>query len=234
MIKIAICDDERVTSEGLAHIIREYNFNTEIEIDVFVTGTEMMNSIYSDEYYDIVFLDIKLGTESGIEYARYIKEYNSNIIIIFISNFFTYFRQMSECEPFAFIEKPFKYEKDKIFKTLDRAVRRLERLKNKIYSFEYKCEKYNVDLNDVLYFESRLRIIVVHTTKQELQFYGKLDEVQKEIEDITDMFVRINKSCYVNFNRIKKFTKANVVIEKQTIPVSRNYTNEFMNKVYDF
>ena len=234
MIKIAICDDEKLSCEGLRYILKEYNFNTEVEINIFTTGSEMMRSMNSNGGFDIVFLDIELGEESGIEYGKKLKEYNSSAILIFISGFLTYFRDMSECEPFAFIEKPFANEKDKIFSTLDRAIKRMNRLKNKIFSFEYKGEKYNVDLKDVLYFESRLRIIVIHTAKQELQFYGKLDEIQKEIEDVTDLFVRVNKSCYVNLNKIQKFTKTNVVVGKQTIPVSRKYTSEFMSKMYDF
>lgn len=234
MIRIAICDDEKISSEGLTYIIREYNFNTEVEINIFTTGSDLIKNMNSNGGFDIVFMDIELGEESGIEYAKKLKEYNSGTILIFISGFLTYFRDMSECEPFAFIEKPFVNEKDKIFSTLDRAIKRMNRLKNKIYSFEFKGEKYNVDLNEVLYFESQRRIIIVHTVNQEFQFYGKLDGVQKEVEDITDLFVRVNKSCYVNLNKIQKFTKANVVIGNQTIPVSRKYTSEFMSKMYDF
>lgn len=234
MIKIAICDDEKLSCEGLRYILKEYNFNTEVEINIFTTGSDLIRNMNSNGGFDIVFMDIELGEESGIEYGKKLKEYNSGTILIFISGFLTYFRDMSESEPFAFIEKPFVNEKDKIFQTLDRAIKRMNRLKNKIYSFEYKGEKYNIDLNEVLYFESRHRIIVLHAERENYEFYDKLDNVQNAIDGITDAFARPNKSCYVNLNKIEKHTSSNITIKNQVIPISRKYAKEFMDKIFDF
>lgn len=234
MIKIAICDDEKLSCEGLRYILKEYNFNTEVEINIFTTGSDLIRNMNSNGGFDIVFMDIELGEESGIEYGKKLKEYNSSAILIFISGFLTYFRDMSESEPFAFIEKPFVNEKDKIFSTLDRAIKRMNRLKNKIYSFEYKGEKYNIDLNEVLYFESRHRIIVLHAERENYEFYDKLDNVQNATDGITDAFARPNKSCYVNLNKIEKHTSSNITIKNEVIPISRKYAKEFMSKIFDF
>lgn len=229
-MKIAICDDDIISCKWFRKIIREYS--TEAEISIFTSGTELMESVSSTGGFDIVFLDIEIGDESGIDIGKKLKEYNSRIILIFISGFFTYFRDMTECEPFAFIEKP--VMKEEVFKTLDRAFRRLDKIKNRVFSFEYKGERYNINLDEVLYFESQLRLIIIHIVDRELQFYGKLDDVQKEIEDVTDLFVRVNKSCYVNFKKIEKYTKTNVKIGSEKIPISRKYVSEFLSKISGF
>lgn len=232
MIKIAVCDDSDLNCEALERILREHDFETELEIDLFASGEDLMKSITKD--YNIVFLDIELNeAKTGVDYGKKIKERNQNTILIFISAFVTYFRELAECEPFAFIDKPFNQEREKIHKTLDRAVKRL---KSKTFSFDFRSHNYNIALDDVVYFESCRRVILVHMEEQELQFYGKLDDVQKEIEEITNMFARANKGCYLNVSKIKTFTKSNVTMEgrSELIHITRKYSKEFMDKIFDY
>lgn len=210
----------------------EYHFETEVEIDLFISGKELIKNITKD--YNIVFLDIELDEDkTGVDYAKKIKERNQNTILIFISAFVTYFRELAECEPFAFIDKPFNKEVKKIYETMDRAVKRL---KSKTFSFDFKGYNYNIALEDVVYFESRYRVILVHMEEKELRFYGKLDDVQKEIERITHMFARANKGCYLNVSKIKTFTKSNVTMEgrSELIHITRKYSKEFMDKIFDY
>lgn len=232
MVKIAICDDNVTNCEALERILLEYHFETEVEIDLFISGKELIKNITKD--YNIVFLDIELDEDkTGVDYAKKIKERNQNTILIFISAFVTYFRELAECEPFAFIDKPFNKEVKKIYETMDRAVKRL---KSKTFSFDFKGYNYNIALEDVVYFESRYRVILVHMEEKELRFYGKLDDVQKEIERITHMFARANKGCYLNVSKIKTFTKSNVTMEgrSELIHITRKYSKEFMDKIFDY
>lgn len=228
-MKIAVCDDEVINGMVLSKISKEYC--RDAKVDIFTAGVELLASSKVVRY-DIVFLDIEIGEESGIEIGKKLKEHNPRVILIFISGFFIYFREMAECEPFAFIEKPI--EKEEVFKNLDRAFQRLEKIRNKIFAFEFKGEKYNINLEEVLYFESQLRVIIIHMVNRELRFYGKLDDVQKEIQDITDMFARANKSCYVNLKKIEKYTRSNVMIGREKIPVSRKYVEEFSRRISEF
>lgn len=232
MIKIAICDDIRANCEALELIVKEYDFETEVEVSVFTSGEELVKHISAG--FNIVFLDIELKeNRTGVDYGKVIKEHNPNTILIFISAFATYFRQLVECEPFAFIDKPFVKEKEKIHKTLGRAIKRL---KSKTFSFDFQGRNYCISLDDVIYFESRYRVILVHMEEKELRFYGKLDDVQKEIERITHMFARANKGCYLNVSKIKTFTKSNVTMEgrSELIHITRKYSKEFMDKIFDY
>lgn len=232
MIRIAICDDDILNCEGLEKILLEYHFEAEVKIDLFTSGEELMKNLAKE--YNIVFMDIELdGEKTGVDYAKKIKERNQNTILIFISAFVTYFRELAECEPFAFIDKPFSWEQEKINETMNRAVRRL---KSKTFSFDFQGRNYCIPLDDVIYFESRYRVILVHMEEKELRFYGKLDDVQKEIERITHMFARANKGCYLNVSKIKTFTKSNVTMEgrSELIHITRKYSKEFMDKIFDY
>lgn len=234
-MKIAVCDDIVEWTRTLLNLLKQYNFETETEIDTYITGEELIKNIHTSPAaaYDIVFLDIELENNSfGIDYGKKIKDNNVNTILIYISCHLGYFREMTQSEPFDFIEKPF--TKEKVFKVLDRAMKRIDKLKPKNFAFEYCNEKYYINLNDILYFESRHRIITIHTEGRVYEFYDKLDNVQNKVDSMTDMFARPNKSCYVNLDKIEKYSSKNVTIKNEIIPVSRKYASKFMSKIFDF
>lgn len=60
-------------------------------------------------------------------------------------------------------------------------------------------ETARVDTHDILYIETELRIVIVYTISREYRFYGKLDDVQKYLND---NFYRCHKSCIINLENI--------------------------------
>ena len=87
MYQIAICDDEKIFTDKLAHMIKQYSnaHHHVIDLHLFQQAADFIQS--SLESYDIVFLDVRFGEISGIEVAKALRAKNENAILIFCIRF---------------------------------------------------------------------------------------------------------------------------------------------------
>lgn len=76
MLKIAICDDEKVFAEKLASVVSKYLKEKQIifEIDIYLSGKEFINIGADITKYKIVFLDVNMEEVDGIETARKLRQ----------------------------------------------------------------------------------------------------------------------------------------------------------------
>lgn len=100
------------------------------------------------------------------------------------------------------------------------------------FKYSYNGGEFKIYLDNILYFESEHRVINMHTADGRIiRFYKKLDDVQKEIDNFCDFFIRISKSVYVNymFSDFKGYKV--ITIDGRVIKVTRNYRENFKKKM---
>lgn len=100
------------------------------------------------------------------------------------------------------------------------------------FKYSYNGGEFKIYLDNILYFESEHRVINMHTADGRIiRFYKKLDDVQKEIDNFCDFFIRISKSVYVNymFSDFKGYKV--IIIDGRVIKVTRNYRENFKKKM---
>lgn len=92
------------------------------------------------------------------------------------------------------------------------------------FSVKNKDVQMKIDYDTISYFESRQRIVVLHTTKQVIEFYAKLTDVCALLP--ASDFIRCHQSYIVNMSRIKELDKVNrcfVMMSGVTIDISKSY-----------
>ena len=119
-MKIAVCDDSKEICMKITELIRERD--RRLEISVFSCGEALLNS---DEYFDIILLDIEMKKLSGIDTAKKLRGLEENggrkAIVIFITAFREYMEQAFDVSAFNYITKPI-YE-ERFFRIFDAAVK---------------------------------------------------------------------------------------------------------------
>ncbi|MDF2888578.1 MAG: Response regulator of the LytR/AlgR family [Lacrimispora sp.] len=175
MLRIAICDDDILFTGMLEKLIREEALANgfDIEIDVFFDGSMLTKYVHLGNLFDLIFLDIEMSQENGIVAARHIRETDKTALLIYISGYEQYLKELFEVEPFRFLSKPLDTEKfSRYFKEA------YERISdnNVYFQFNFNKEIKKVALKDVIYFESRNRIVFIYLKDgREEYFYGKLN-----------------------------------------------------------
>ena len=88
MIQIGFCDDDLSVLDELHELLGSYRaeHNADIAPTAFQSPFELLASIEKGARFDILLLDVLMPGENGIEAAREIRQYDSNVKIIFLTS----------------------------------------------------------------------------------------------------------------------------------------------------
>lgn len=166
-------------------------------------------------------MDIELGSESvsGIKLAQRINLLNPNTQIIFISQYLQYASSVYETDHIYFVYK--QQMEEYLPKALSASCRKLNKLRQQYFCFNYQSRDYRLLRSDILYMERKLRNTEIHTKSQ---IYYCREKIPILIEQLKPDFCICHKSFAVNINTIHTFSHAGIELSDGThIPVSRNY-----------
>jgi Response regulator of the LytR/AlgR family len=220
MLRIAICDDDsKFTGELETLVIKESRkLGIRAETEVFSDGKTLLKSIQSGEHYELIFIDIEMEQVDGITAARKIREIDRTVLLIYVSGYDKYLQELFEVEAFRYLSKPLDYEKfARYYRDSYNRINEIE----VFYQFTFNKEIRKVPVKDIVYFESNNRIVNIHFKDGTYEyFYGKLNNVEKELAASRQYFLRIHQSFLVNYDYVKKMNFFNMTIS-------------FMNKELD-
>ncbi len=220
-IKVAICDDELeicVLLENMLIDIFEMK-GIDYEIEPFCSGKKLCEEMQR-QVYDLIFLDIELGEETGIDVGRYVRDEleNESVQIAYISAKTEYAMELFEIRPINFLVKPIEYFQ--VVKLIDKYCM-LARQNEHYFEYKKKTDYYKVPLAEILYFESKNRKIHIVMSEEEDEFYGSMDDIYRNVKE--HKFLYIHKSIIVNYRKIKLLSYEEIVmIDGQKLPISQS------------
>lgn len=232
MIKIGICDDDEGYLQDMVKIISEYDFEgDEIVVKSFSNGVELLNSLNKNTY-DIVFMDVFLRKESGIDVIATLVEMNPSVLIYYMTSYPDHFVGKPYVERFGFIEKKQgSFDESHVIYELKRGLRRIIQTRKIYHTFKFNKELYVIDLNEVSYIKSvDRRIVVVMTNGQEYEFYGKLGKVYEEVYEKYPHFVRPRQDYVVNMIHNRIYTPNYIKVGNEKIEVTKKYQADYNKK----
>lgn len=229
MLRIAIVDDENnicsYVEKCLFDLSKENSIS--IEVEVFYSGEELIKMI-EENFYDVIFLDIKMQYLSGIDVSRLIRETMGNEAtqIVYISGNTQYAIDVFEYDPFHFLPKPL--NKEKIEKAFFKLMRKLN-LKAEAFTYKIGHDTFKVPVKEILYFESCKREIIIYHGGKKDKFYGSLDNIYLQLSKYD--FLLIHKSYLINPIHVRKCTYESVEMSNHVIlPIAQSKRKEIRVK----
>lgn len=226
-MKILVCDDEKIITEQIGkNILDRY---PEYSVSVVHSTKEIIDLCAADDF-DIVFLDIVLENENGIDAGLYISRKMPDAKIIFISG---YQDKVSEIffslSPFGFIDKP--VNPDVLYKYIEMVKDEKEKLES-YFTYTEKGQERKLRYRDICYVESSREKIFVNTVESCFHVWNKISEVEA---DFPDYFVRCHKSYLVNMRYVVELKKQSFgLMNGKEISISRSKKNETEMKYFKF
>ena len=230
MIHVAVVEDEEKYREQLSEFLSRYGKEKEISIQtrMYCDGIDNL-----DEYagqFEVILLDIRMKHIDGMEAARKIREKDTEVIIIFITNMAEYAIQGYDVEARGFILKPVRY---KLFaQQMDRARKELESKKAEYLSLQLQAGVRNVSLNDIFYMENREHYLHIHLEQEDIIFYCTIKEMEKRLEG--KPFFRCNSGLIVNLAKVQSVKNNEILVHGETLTVSRSRKKEFMEQLTEY
>ena len=227
-IKIAVCDDEHQQTEYIKMLVSRWASENNI-----TAATEMFDSAENFKAawgaggeFDILLLDIEMGGQNGIELAREIRRSDTKLAIIFITGFVDYMPEGYDVSALHYLIKPVK--EDKLFEVLDKAV------KNSFKDMEFLALNVNredifVPLYDIVYIESSLHYIIVHTEKEQHKVKMPLSAIE---DNLGGGFFKCTRSFIVGLRYVRRISKSEVMLTNGVcVPLGRGLYKE-INKAF--
>lgn len=229
MIKVAICDDDENIVNEIKELLTECCNELRIVADIYTydKGKKLEQNINQGKCFDLLYLDIQMEEQDGIQTAKNIRKLDPNVFIIYISGYDQYIEEIFDVSASNFIRKPIK--KERFQKSLQQVCEKIK-VRSHFFEFVVTNRVKRISSHEIVYFESCVRKIVVHLRNGETaSFYGKINDIQKETETIQLPFIRVHQSFLVNFeyitNRLRNEIK---VVTGDCIPISRDHQKQFL------
>ncbi len=230
-MQIAVCDDEKDARDLYAEKVKQ--LCPQADLVQYASGEDVL---MADRPPDILLLDIQMPGSNGMETAQRLRSRGMDTIIIFVSALEDYVFQAFDVGAFHYLVKPF--DNRKFAQVLARAVRQYEDDRQRNANQDRKKDTPNlvitsggkhitIQMEDIVYAEVYNRKMILHTMDSDIEYYGKMKELEKKVgED----FYRPHRAYLVNMNYIRKYDARTIYLKKgQALMAKQNY-GDFVRK----
>lgn len=228
MLRIAICDDEAEARDVLRFQLEKALIEDVEEIVYeFSAGANAVSWLRKHPgEVDLLFLDIEMKGLGGMETAHQIREFDENIMIVFLTGYADYVFDGYSVGALDYIIKPVTVQR--LMELLHRVRVRLEQEEKQTFSFKNADGTWRFPLRDILYFYSDRRKVTLVTKNGSYAFYARLDEIE---EKLNGWFVRIHQRYLVNPGRVDHLGSDSVTLGGEELPCSRKYREQAVRKI---
>lgn len=231
-MNVAVCDDDIKNIADLEQKILSYFGSRHIPLSIY-KFTSAKEIVQSDVPFDIAFLDVELGDDSGITVGRELKAKNERTVIFIVTAYDRYLDDAFDLNAFRFFKKP--ADTQRLFAALDSATQQLDEsyitfIQNKTGDL-IKIPAKKIALVEI---EGRKTMVVtesgVYTTTL------KISEWKDKLR--ASYFYSTHSSYIVNLNYIDTYTRSSLTVKcagkTYEVPVSAKNQTEFRKKYFLF
>lgn len=235
MIRAAFCDDDMSVLDELMDLMDQYcNKNNEkIQHTAFYSSLELLAEIEKGVRYDILFLDIILPNENGINIAKEIRQYDSVVKIIFLTSSSEFAVQSYTVDAYFYQLKPI--WKESFFRLMDSAISECQKERQKSLILNCKSGITRIELDRLEYCEVLGRTLLFHMENgRVLESVGSMDKLYRQLSQYKN-FVRPHRSFLINMDYIRKISYKAITMENLTeLPIPHGKCSEVKNLYLEY
>ena len=228
-MKFIIVDDDIKSIDKVKDIISKTLFSYNIDYNIVVYNkytSKLKQEIKDMSIMKTYILSVHLKQNiSGVNIAEYIREFDCDSYIIFLTHHGNMFETVHRtvCNVFEFIEKYQNMDK-RLTKDIKKIIN--YSLDNKVLDISYKSTNYKLLYKSIKYIErdTHLRKLIIHTKHNEYKCNLSIKDV---INLLDNRFIRVSRStiinkdyiCEINWNKGYVILNNNIIIES----ISKKY-----------
>lgn len=225
IMKIVLCDDQRVVSEELEDLIKKYDeINQQVNEFTYFSKPSELFDYMQKEAVDIIFMDLEFQdiSEDGIVWLKKIKKYFPRTIVIILTAYENRYKEGYEARAFRFMTKPI--EEKELFEYLQVSMEEFQLTES--ISIMRRGIPHNILVRDICYLSAQsggselwTRTDMFCCEESLLQWEQRLPET---------VFFRCHSKYLINLAHVIKFeNQVLTLVDGEKIPVSRRRWKAF-------
>ena len=230
MTRIAIVEDEAAVREQLAGYVQRYTrqYGTQFEVTMFTDGVEILEDYRP--VYDIIFLDVEMQHLDGMETARRIRELDSDVLLIFITNMAQYAIKGYAVGALDYVLKPVPYFA--FSQQLQKAVNQLAKRTRHYLAVSVDGGMRRLDAATIYYIESEGHRVHFYTEDGDFSAPGALKALEEKLTG--RLFARCNSGYLVNLAQVSGVQQNTVQVGPHELQISRPKRRAFLAALADY
>ena len=207
-MRICICDDEHAVHDTLECLLRQSALTDDaLCVEHRYSGESLLRAYSEGTRYDLIFLDVRMRTVSGMRAAREIRALDEDVLLVFVSAYEQYVFDAFPVGAMHYLLKPVQQEDfDEVFA---RAVRKF-RERHARLELRFHKEFYSVPVDRILYAEGKNRHVLFHTGDVVYETVGKVSDYCDVL--LSSGFVQAHQSFLVNMAAIRMLRSDSIVV----------------------
>ena len=227
MIQIALCDDDAHAREEIMGFNTRYRAERGrvISAAVFSGSVELLAAMERGARFDVLFLDILMPGQNGIETAEEIRGYDSSVKIVFLTSSAEFAVQSYGVDAHFYQLKPVRWEGFAC--VLDSALDACVREQRKGLLLQCKNGITRLDPGRLEFCEVLHRTLLFHLSSGKvLESTGSLDALYSRLAPY-GCFLRPHRSYLVHLGYVQSISyRAITMLSRKEIPIPRGKYNE--------
>lgn len=208
MIRIAIVEDDRHDREALKKCLNRYEKENQMKFSVteFQDGEDIVTDYTAS--YDLIILDIEMAFLNGMKAAEKIRELDTNVIIIFITNMPQYAIQGYKVNALDYILKPISYFS--FSESMVRALAKVKTPEKEYITIVLKGGKKKLDVARICYVEVQDHVLIYHTLDGDFETKGTMRDTDNQFDP--KKYFRCNRCYLVNLEFVETYQGSDIMV----------------------
>lgn len=233
--QIGLCDDELYQLKVNGLFLKEIASKNDMDLEyhAFSSGAQLKKYLLSKEL-DVLFMDIDLGDESGVELAAKLSRQYPKMVIAFVTGHREFMEEAFEMDAMGYLVKP--YEINRMESVLRKALLQVSALRQGDGAREAELIvndenlRKKIKCNDIIYIQRQQYKSVVVTRQRQYCVYESITAL---FERVGEGFLRVNQSEVVNVKYIKSIEGNTVKLKTEMeMSIGRTYKKHVMQKYF--
>ena len=235
MIKIAFCDDDMEVLHQMNELLDRYRVerNEDITYAAFQSPFELLTEIEKGIRPDILFLEVVMPGQNGMDVAKEIRQYDTNMKIIFLTSSPEFAVESYSVGAYFYQLKPIWEES--FFRLMDAVLAECEKKKKNSLILRSKDGITRIDLQQLEYCEVLGRKLLFHLEDGAvLESAGSLDDLAGQLMQYSNFF-RPHRSFLVNMEYIQNISSRSIkMVNDAEIPIPHGKCSEIKNTYMEY
>lgn len=233
--RIAVCDDSKEHVEIISNMIDLILKNNKLNclFETFTSSKELIAN-HEKRNFDIIFLDMEMPEQNGIETGLSIKNIADNTKIIYVTAHQGYAYDSYKVKAEDYLLKPIDYLKleNSILLCFKKLQTKKERKFLDITDINRNINRIFIDNIIYMQREKDRKIHIECIYKKTIIINQTISNLEKNLADNRNI-IKANQSCLINLNNVRKITKDIITFcDDSTVKISESCLQSVKKEFY--